>query len=92
DRSRLIPRVKPAQIIYRAAMVAFLSPIDSRIRAAAQKAGAEILDPDDWLCTATVCPIVDSDGRPLYQDGTHIRATTARDKATGLDQFVMLGP
>ncbi|HEY6451295.1 MAG TPA: acyltransferase family protein [Steroidobacteraceae bacterium] len=92
DRSRLIPRVKPAQIVYRAAMVAFLSPIDSRIRAAAQKAGVEILDPDDWLCTATVCPTVDSDGRPLYQDGTHIRATTARDKATGLDQFVLLGP
>ncbi|HEY6456412.1 MAG TPA: acyltransferase family protein [Steroidobacteraceae bacterium] len=92
DRSRLIPRVKPAQIVYRAAMVAFLSPIDRRIRAAAQKAGVEILDPDDWLCTATVCPTVDSDGRPLYQDGTHIRATTARDEATGLDQFVVLGP
>jgi peptidoglycan/LPS O-acetylase OafA/YrhL len=92
DRTRIIPRPVPAPTITRAAMVAFLQPIDSRIRGAAKKAGVELLDPDDWLCNASVCPAVDPAGRPLYQDGTHIRATTARELVTGLDQFVLLNP
>jgi peptidoglycan/LPS O-acetylase OafA/YrhL len=90
DRSRIIPRYKPSEQVPLAQLRAFLYPIDSRIRAAAQKGGAELLDPDQWVCDATICPVVDANGQPMYSDASHIRATVTRERAIGLDQFVLI--
>jgi peptidoglycan/LPS O-acetylase OafA/YrhL len=92
DRSRIIPRYKPSEPVPLAQLRTFLYPIESRIRAAAQTGGAELLDPDQWLCDATACPAVDANGQPMYSNASHIRATVTRERAIGLDQFVLIDP
>ncbi len=42
--------------------------------AAASKAGAKLIDPTDWYCTATTCPPV-IDGIVVYADNSHTTAT-----------------
>jgi peptidoglycan/LPS O-acetylase OafA/YrhL len=91
DRSDIIPRYKVVAPVSLEALRASLSPIDTRIRAAADRAGAQIIDPDPWVCSSTQCPVLDPEGRPMYSDGTHIRASVARVRAVGLDQFVRMG-
>jgi peptidoglycan/LPS O-acetylase OafA/YrhL len=88
DRTKIIPRYAPGPPVTLRELHDLLDPIDSKIRAAAQRAGVEVLDPDPWVCDSTLCPAVDDRGRPMYHDATHIRATTAQARAVGLDQFV----
>lgn len=44
---------------------------------AAQQAGATLVDPTNWFCTATSCPPV-IDNMIVYADNSHITATYAR--------------
>jgi hypothetical protein len=92
DHGWLIPHARQVNSVARAELVSMLSPIDSRIRAAAERAGAEILEPLNWSCNNTVCPVLDSIGRPIFIDGSHIRASVERAQATALDQLVVIGP
>ena len=64
-------------------------PIDARLREIAARSGAAVLDPADWLCSASSCPTADADGRPLYKDESHLRASFART-LEALDGFVYL--
>jgi peptidoglycan/LPS O-acetylase OafA/YrhL len=90
DRSTFPPRAKPLVPSVRLAdQRKYLFPIDSRIRKAVETAGAQILDPKDWLCSDTDCPTVDSAGRPLYKDISHLRASATRARAKFFDQFVL---
>jgi hypothetical protein len=43
---------------------------------AAESAGATIMDPTDWFCTATVCPAVIGN-IVVYSDASHTTATYA---------------
>jgi hypothetical protein len=90
DRRWLIPRVKPVTAVARTEVASALEPVDRRIRAAAERAGAEIVEPVDWFCDATACPITNSVGRPMFLDGTHIGASTVLARASGLDRFVLI--
>lgn len=90
DRNHLLPRAKPARAVARADLMRLLYPIDSRIRRAAEHAGAEILDPTDWFCTRVTCPTVDAAGRPLLKDGSHLRASVVRARVAAFDQFVIV--
>jgi hypothetical protein len=58
---------------------------DETIRKAALNAGAVVLEPREWLCTAGVCPVTDSEGEPLYVDGYHLRADFVRLHLRALD-------
>jgi hypothetical protein len=64
--------------------------IEPRIRDIAQRVGATVVDPVDSLCSRDWCPALDQAGRPLYKDGSHLRAQTARERFTDLDQFIYL--
>jgi hypothetical protein len=92
ERHGLIPTAKAVLPVSRAKLVDSFSAVDSRIRAAAEKAGAEVMDPMDWFCDGALCPVQDAAGRPLSRDGSHICASVVRSKASGLDQFIELSP
>lgn len=74
----------------RSKMEATRAQIEPRIREIAQRVGATIVDPADWLCSKDWCPAIDGAGRSLYKDQNHLRAMTARDLVQGLDNFVYL--
>ncbi len=74
----------------RSAVERVVSPIDSRLVAIAAAAGAALVDPTEWLCTAAYCPAVDSFGRPLYKDESHLRASVARACFDAMDRYVYL--
>lgn len=88
----LIPSAKVVLPVSRAALVDDFHAVDSRVRAAAEAAGAEVMDPMDWFCDGPYCPVQDATGRPVSRDGSHIRASVVRSKATGLDKFIELNP
>ena len=47
-------------------------PIRSRVQDIAQKAGAEVIDPIEYLCAQGICPILSDDGTPTYLDYDHL--------------------
>jgi hypothetical protein len=65
------------------------APIDERLKRIAANVGATIVDPADWLCTPVDCATSDQDGKPLYKDASHLRASTARERFAGFDSFVL---
>jgi SGNH domain (fused to AT3 domains) len=91
DRTRIIPRYRQSAPVSLASLKTWLRPIDGKIRQAALRAGAEVVDPDPWMCDTTVCPAVDDKGHFLYSDETHIRAAAAQARAVGMDQYIVLG-
>jgi len=58
-----------------------------RLTALANRVGATVINPFDSLCTAARCPAV-IDGKPLYTDDYHLRASAAREYATFIDGIV----
>lgn len=78
-----VPSIIPS--ISRAEYTERVAPVESRIRAAAQHAGAVIIDPVPTLCTEVTCPTIDSSGDALYMDSRHLRASVARKRATWID-------
>src|SRR5262249_24018388 len=59
-----------------------------RVAQIARQNGAAVIDPGDYLCSSDVCATV-IDGEPLHLDAGHVRAKTARDRATFMDHFVL---
>ncbi len=92
DRRGLIPLARTVLPVSRAELESTFFAVDSRIRAAAERAGVEVEDPMDWFCDGSVCPVQDSAGRPFSKDGSHVCASVVRSRATGLDQFILLSP
>lgn len=72
----------------RSALAALTGPIDERLRRIAAAVGATVVDPTEWLCTPTLCPSVDEQGRPLYKDESHLRASVARERFLAVDRYV----
>src|SRR6185503_9772206 len=69
ERDGMAVRVRgPFAPLPRAELAALTGRIDARLKAIAQAAGATVIDPADWLCTASSCPAADEAGRPLYRD------------------------
>ncbi|MDP9010808.1 MAG: acyltransferase [Pseudomonadota bacterium] len=92
DRRGFIPVARTVLPVSRAKLVGDFFAVDSRIRAAAERADAEVMDPMDWFCDGPICPVQNSIGRPVSRDGSHICASVVRSKATGLDQLIELRP
>jgi peptidoglycan/LPS O-acetylase OafA/YrhL len=92
DYHELVPRARQVSAVARADLANAFSPVDSRVRSAAEKAGAEVLEPLDWFCNGSVCPVQDAHGRPVSKDGSHMCASVVRTRAGALDQFVLTRP
>ena len=58
------------------------------IREIAQKTGAEVIDPMDYLCTNGICIAEDEDGMPIRFDDGHLRAGYVKDHIKYLDQII----
>ncbi len=58
------------------------------IREAAVRSGAWIIDPLPVLCPGGVCPAVTANGRAIYRDATHLRASYVREHAVFLDRVL----
>jgi hypothetical protein len=59
----------------------------TRLARFAGAVGATLINPFDYLCTSTQCPIVVA-GKPVYRDMWHYRASVTRDHATFIDLIV----
>jgi peptidoglycan/LPS O-acetylase OafA/YrhL len=64
--------------------------VDARIKAIATAAGATLIDPAALLCPSLHCPTADEFGRPLFIDGSHLRASVARERFAAIDAYVYL--
>jgi len=62
--------------------------IHDRLRSIAQSTGATIIDPAPWLCKGDVCETQAENGKHLYCDDSHLRASFVRDKVRYLDGIV----
>jgi len=90
-RDGMAVRVRgPFTSLPRAELAALTGRIDARLEAIARAAGATVIDPADWLCTASSCPAADETGRPLYRDASHLRASAARERFGAVDPFVYI--
>jgi hypothetical protein len=58
-----------------------------RLNEFANQVGATVINPFDYFCTKVKCPVV-IDGKPLYRDDYHYRASATRDYATFIDGIV----
>ena len=81
---------EPLGRVPRSELVQLTSPIDSRLIAIAAAAGASVIDPTEWLCSAAFCPAADERGRPLYKDASHLRASVVRERFSAVDKFVFI--
>lgn len=54
--------------------------VDDVLRALGAQPGVDVFFPADEMCDAAICP-VEREGVPVYFDGTHITAATARSLA-----------
>jgi hypothetical protein len=79
---------EPLGRVARSELVQVTSPVDSRLIAIAAAAGASVIDPTEWLCSPAFCPAADERGRPLYKDGSHLRASVVRERFSAVDKFV----
>jgi hypothetical protein len=50
--------------------------------------GARVLDPADWLCNADRCPALTPEGKPMYKDASHLRASYVREHVTFVDRVL----
>ena len=51
-----------------AALKSHLRPVVTRLREIAAKTGAVTIDPIASLCNDSICPVLTSDGDPIYRD------------------------
>jgi len=62
-----------------------LQSIDAKLLAISSEVGASVIDPLDYLCNETRCPVISGDGNSMYRDLWHLRPTYVLDAVTFLD-------
>lgn len=63
--------------------------VNTRIRDIAERSGATVIDPMEWLCDEIACPTAASDDRPVYQDRWQISPHYMRDHVRFLDAILL---
>jgi hypothetical protein len=66
-----------------------IKPITEKLKNAARKAGAIVIDPMDSLCDTTTCPGFTSSGKPMYRDSVHLLPSYVRDHVLYLDETIL---
>lgn len=89
-RDGMTIRIRYGAPMTRAALAEVTAPIDGELRKIAARVGADVVDPAEWLCSPTLCPAADPQGRPLYKDESHIRAVVVREIFDAFDRYVYL--
>jgi peptidoglycan/LPS O-acetylase OafA/YrhL len=84
---RLLVRPKIPESPTRSDMEKFVGKTSEKVRSAAERAGALVIKPIDYLCDNDVCPIVGKDGHLMYFNYGHLRRSYVRDHATYIDQM-----
>lgn len=64
--------------------------IQKDLEKVAIESGAVVIDPLDYICSDSVCPVVDADGMPLYKDRVHLSARYAREHARFIDRTLII--
>jgi peptidoglycan/LPS O-acetylase OafA/YrhL len=77
-------------VILKAEVVLRLNPLVVRLRQIAANTGAFTIDPITTLCNDAICPVLTSDGEPIYQDATHLNPEFVRHDVHYLDNVVKL--
>lgn len=65
--------------------------VAASIRAAAQAAGADYIDPTAYLCPDGRCPLYQDNHNGIYKDESHITASYAREHAIFMDKTILIG-
>jgi peptidoglycan/LPS O-acetylase OafA/YrhL len=88
DPKRMVSRFSGALITRNLdrSSLAFSQPIRERLYSVAAESGATVIDPAAYLCGAIVCQTM-VDGRPIYKDDNHLRASYVRQHARFMDQI-----
>ena len=76
--------------VSRAELVSRLHPLVVRLRQIAANTGAFTIDPIATLCNDVTCPVLTSDGEPIYQDDAHLNPEFVRHGIHYLDHVVKL--
>jgi SGNH domain (fused to AT3 domains) len=76
--------------VSKAAVVSRLHPLVVRLRQIAANTGAVTIDPIATLCNDAICPLLTSDGEPIYQDDSHLNPQCVRHGVHYLDNVVKL--
>jgi peptidoglycan/LPS O-acetylase OafA/YrhL len=85
DRIRPLARIEPVSL------ERFLKDnADARERLirVARATGVELIDPTDFLCADNHCPVLDTDGTPVYTDTMHMRPRYSRSAAGYLSRTI----
>lgn len=78
----------PGESPSRMAIDAAAGPFASRFAALVRQAGANVIDPAEWLC-GELCPAMSRDGDPLYRDTTTLRPSYVRERVRFLDETLV---
>jgi len=78
-------KVEPSSMPLRAFELGY-GELLSKLKAVGQNAGAQVIDPADFLCPNGICPSVEKDQSPRYKDMAHLRASFVRDHASYVDR------
>jgi peptidoglycan/LPS O-acetylase OafA/YrhL len=73
-----------------AEVIARYGDIATSLREVAKQAGATIIDPMDFLCSAERCASVEENGEAIYRDISHLRPSFTRYKIKYLDAVISL--
>ena len=89
-RSRLpgFRATEPLTSVPRSRVVERSRVVNARLMEAARIGGATVIDPVDFLCGPTACPTVSNQGKPIYRDNNHMRASFVRERATYIDSVL----
>jgi len=66
--------------------------VDDRLKEIAERTHASVLDPRDTICSPTECPTLDSRGKPLLKDDSHLRSSFVESHFDAFDRFVKVSP
>jgi peptidoglycan/LPS O-acetylase OafA/YrhL len=75
----LIVQQMPLNGVPRSTMIDRVKPIRDRLISIAKRYGARVIDPINYICNQTVCPVLDENGHMLYKDYDHISEYAARN-------------
>jgi peptidoglycan/LPS O-acetylase OafA/YrhL len=92
QRDGLSFRVHLPGPVSRQALDADAAYIDDRLIEIAKRTHASLLDPLDTICSRTECPTLDSRGKPLLKDDSHLRSSFVQSHFDAFDRFVMVNP
>jgi len=67
----------------------YAKEVTALLQTIAKNSGAQLLNPEDFLCDEKKCATTTSVGDPIYMDSLHLRPTYVKDNVTFLDSILL---